>query len=132
MRYPAITLLAAIALAGVAHAQSTPPAASAPHFITISDDALLSSRVVGLNIQNANGDNLGQVEDIAFEGGEIVGVVLSVGAVLGASQRYVAIDPSSISINYTKGENKWRATMNATIDQLKSAPEFRYEGKWKR
>jgi cyclopropane fatty-acyl-phospholipid synthase-like methyltransferase len=44
----------------------------------------------------------------------------------------MAVDPSSISINYTEGENKWKATLNAQIEQLKAASEFRYEGKWKR
>ena len=82
--------------------------------------------------QNARGENLGTVEDVAQEGGQIVGVVLSVGAILGDSQRYVAVDPSSISINYIEGENKWKATLNAQIEQLNAAPEFRYEGKWKR
>lgn len=132
MRYSAITLLTAVALSGPAHAQRTPPAASAPQFITIHEDALLSSRVLGLDVQNADGEDLGRIEDIAFEGGEIVGVVLSIGDVLGTGQHYVAIDPSSISLSYIKDENKWRATMNSRIDQLKSAPEFRYEGKWKR
>jgi hypothetical protein len=75
---------------------------------------------------------MGKIEDVVFEGGQIVGVVLSVGKILGIDQRYVAVDPSSISIRYTEGEDEWHASMNATLDQLKSAPEFRYEGKWKR
>jgi hypothetical protein len=31
-----------------------------------------------------------------------------------------------------EADDKWQATMNASLDQLRSAPEFRYEGKWKR
>ena len=69
---------------------------------------------------------------MALAGGQLVGVIVSVGEVLSGSQRYIAVDPSSISIRYTEGENKWTATLNAKIDQLKAAPEFRYEGKWKR
>jgi len=132
MRSPFIISLTVLALSGLAHAQSTPPAASAPQFIEIDDDALLSSRVIGLNVQNADGESLGTLEDVALEGGQLVGVVLSVGEVLGQGQRYVAVDPSSISINYTERENKWKATLNAKINQLKAAPEFRYEGKWQR
>jgi hypothetical protein len=75
---------------------------------------------------------MGKIEDVVFEGGQISGVVLSVGEVLGSGQRYVAVDPSAISVQYTEGEDKWKATMNADLDQLKSAPEFRYQGKWKR
>lgn len=132
MRFSASLLLAALALPGAAHAQSTPPAASAPKFIAISNNAILSSRLIGLNVQGASGETMGRIEDVAFEGGQISGVVLAVGEVLGAGQRYVAVDPSGISIRYMDAEDKWQATMNASLDQLKAAPEFRYEGKWKR
>jgi sporulation protein YlmC with PRC-barrel domain len=132
MRSSVIVVLAALGLPGVAHAQNTPPASSAPRFITISNNAILSSRLIGLNVQTASGENMGKIEDVVFEGGQISGVVLSVGEVLGSGQRYVAVDPSAISIQYTEGEDKWKATMNADLDQLKSAPEFRYQGKWKR
>jgi sporulation protein YlmC with PRC-barrel domain len=132
MRSWAIALLTALGLFGFAHAQSTPPASSAPKFIAISNNAILSSRLVGLNVQSASGESMGKIEDIAFEGGEISGVVLSIGDILGSGQRYVAVDPSAISIRYMEAEGKWQATMNATLEQLRSAPEFRYEGKWKR
>lgn len=132
MRLPAILLLSALGSAGAAHAQSTPAASSATKFITISNNAILSSGLIGVDVQSASGKGLGKIEDVAFEGGQISGIVLSVGEVLGSGQRYVAVDPSSISIRYMDGEDRWHATMNADIDQLKSAPEFRYEGKWKR
>jgi sporulation protein YlmC with PRC-barrel domain len=126
------TLLVMLVLSGTAYSQSTPPAATVPKFIQIDADALLSSRLLGLNVQGGNGQNIGKIEDIALEGGQIAGVVLSVGDTMGTTQRYVAVDPSSISIKFAEAENKWSANLNATIDQLKSAPEFRYEGKWKR
>ena len=132
MHFLLINLLAVLVLSGPAGAQSTPPAASAPKFIEIDKDALLSSRLIGLNVRNTSGEDIGKIEDVALAGGQLVGVVLSIGDILGVTRRYVAVDPSSISIKYTEGENQWRATLNAKIDQLKSAPEFRYEGKWKR
>ena len=85
-----------------------------------------------MDVRNPDGDELGKIEDVALEGGQLVGVVLSVGEILGSGPRYIAVDPSSISIKYTEGENQWKATLNAKIEQLKAAPEFRYEGKWKR
>ncbi|HEX2137016.1 MAG TPA: PRC-barrel domain-containing protein [Microvirga sp.] len=132
MHFSPILLIAVLVLSGPVHAQSTPPAAPSPQFIRIDDDALLSSRLIGLNVRNSSGEEIGTIEDMALEGGQLVGVVLSVGDIVGMGQRYVAVDPSSISIRYTEGENTWRATLNAKVDQLKSAPEFRYEGKWKR
>jgi sporulation protein YlmC with PRC-barrel domain len=127
-----IVLVTTFSLTGLAQAQSTPPASGAPRFITIGNNAILSSRLIGLDVQSASGKEMGKIEDVVFEGGQIAGIVLSIGEVLGAGQRYVAVDPSSISIRYMEGENKWHASMNADLDQLKSAPEFRYEGKWKR
>lgn len=132
MRSSAFIVLIILGLAGAAQAQSTPPASGAPQFITIGNNAILSSRLIGLNVQSASGKAMGRIEDVVFEGGNISGVILSVGEVLGVGQRYVAVDPSSISIRYAEGENKWHATMNADLDQLRSAPEFRYEGKWQR
>ncbi len=132
MRPSTMIILGAVSLWTPAHAQSTPPASGTAQFITINDSALLSSRLVGLTVQSATGEAMGRIEDIVFEGGELAGIVLSVGEVLGVGQRYVAVDPSSVSIKYTESENRWLATMNAKLDQLKSAPEFRYEGKWRR
>jgi len=131
MRSSALMVLITLSLAGEAQAQSTPPASGAPQFITISNNAILSSRLIGLDVQSASGKEMGRIEDVVFEGGQISGIVLSVGEVLGVGQRYVAVDPSAISIRYMEGENRWHATMNADLDQLKAAPEFRYEGKWK-
>src|SRR5688572_16087357 len=119
MHSPLLILLALLVLSGPGQAQSTPPAAGAPKFIQIDDDALLSSRLIGLKVQNSSGETIGKIEDVAFEGGQLSGVVLSVGDIPGQSQHYIAVDPSSISINYTEGENKWRATLNAKIEQLK-------------
>jgi sporulation protein YlmC with PRC-barrel domain len=132
MRFTATLLFAALALSGAAHAQSTPPAASAPKFIAISNNAILSSRLIGLKVQSASGETMGRIEDVVFEGGQISRVVLAVGEALGAGERYVAVDPSGISIRYMEAEDKWEAIINASLDQMKAAPEFRYEGKWKR
>ncbi len=132
MRSSALMVLVTLGFVGVAQAQNTPPASSAPQFITISNNAILSSRLIGLDVRNASGKGMGKIEDVVFEGGQIVGIVLSVGEILGHGQRYVAVDPSAVSIRYMEGDNKWQATMNADLEQLRSAPEFRYEGKWKR
>ena len=131
LRSPHVVFLALLALPGLALAQSTPPATSSARFVRIDDDALLSSRLIGMDVRNASGEEIGKIEDTALAGGQLVGVVLSVRDVLGG-QRYIAVDPASISIKYAESENTWKATLNAQIDDLKAAPEFRYEGKWRR
>jgi hypothetical protein len=132
MRLLRSLLLASVFLTGVAYAQSTPPASGEVRFISINENALLSSRLMGLDVHNEGRELLGKIEDVVFEGGQLVGIVLNLGHGSAPDARYVAIDPSSISVTYSEEEDKWRARVNAHPDQLKSAPEFRYQGKWKR
>jgi hypothetical protein len=33
-------------------------------------------------------------------------------------------------VQYDAANKTWRATMNATKDELKAAPEFKYSGQW--
>ena len=47
-------------------------------------------------------------------------------------ERYVIVRPSAVKVTYDDNDKKWHAVMNATKDQLKTAPEFKYEGRWKR
>ena len=76
----------------------------------------------------ANHD-LGKIKDVAFDGSKSVkGYIVSVGGMLGMGTRYVAVDASSIAVKYDQNDKKWHANMNATPDQLESAPEFKYEG----
>ncbi len=37
-----------------------------------------------------------------------------------------------MKVTYSENDKKWMATMDATKDQHKGAPEFKYEGRWKR
>jgi cyclopropane fatty-acyl-phospholipid synthase-like methyltransferase len=132
MRWLRPLLLVSLFFTGFAYAQSTPPASVEVRFIAVNENALLSSALMGLDVHNETRELLGKIEDVVFEGGQLVGIVLKVEQGSAPDARYVAIDPSSISVTYIEGEDKWRARVNAHPDQLKSAPEFRYEGKWKR
>jgi sporulation protein YlmC with PRC-barrel domain len=114
------------ALAGAAAAQS-----SAPHFINLQGGDILSSNVVGLEVYDNQKNDLGKIQDVAFDGSKSVkGYILSVGGFLGMGTRYVAVDPGSLNIQYDANAKKWRASMNATKDELKNAPEFKYQGQW--
>jgi hypothetical protein len=87
MRSSVLMVLVTLGTSGMAQAQSTPPASGAPQFITISNNAILSSRLIGLDVQSAGGKGMGKIEDVVFEGGQIVGIVLYVGEILGSGQR---------------------------------------------
>ena len=102
-----------------------------PSFIQVQSGDMLSSNVVGLDIYNSQNDDIGKVQDIAFDASKrVTGYILSVGGFLGMGTRYVAVNPDSLMVAYDAQNKVWKATMNATKDQLKSAPEFKYEGQW--
>jgi sporulation protein YlmC with PRC-barrel domain len=102
-----------------------------PNFIQVQSADMLSSNVVGLDIYNGQNDKIGKVQDIAFDPSkQLTGYILSVGGFLGMGTRYVAVNPSSLNVSYDAQNKVWRASMNATKDQLKSAPEFKYDGQW--
>jgi sporulation protein YlmC with PRC-barrel domain len=119
-----VAVLAALPAAALAQAQMT-------HFISLGAGDRLSSNVVGVDVyDNANND-LGKIADIAFDGTKsLKGYVLSVGGFLGMGTHYVVVDADSVKIKYDMGDKKWHANMNATKAELKSAPEFKYEGEW--
>ena len=100
-------------------------------FVAIPNSDELSSKVVGLDIYNDNNQDIGQIKDIALnQNGQTQAYVLSVGGFLGMGEHYVAVNPSAVKVTYNDSDKKWHASMNATTDQLKAAPEFKYSGRW--
>jgi len=105
---------------------------SAPDkYVQVSRADELSSKIVGLDIYNSSNQDIGRIKDIALDPqGQAVAYIVSVGGFLGIDQHYVAVRPSAVDVSYDASTKKWRATMDATVDQLKAAPEFRYSGSW--
>jgi sporulation protein YlmC with PRC-barrel domain len=104
---------------------------SGSEFVSIPKSDNLSSNVVGLDVYNNDNKNIGQIKDIAINPqGRTQALILSVGGFLGMGDHYVAVNPSDVKISYNDSDKKWHATMNATANQLKSAPEFQYNGRW--
>lgn len=102
-----------------------------PNFIQVQNTDMLSSNVVGLDIHNSQNDNIGKIQDIAFDTSrKVTGYILSVGGFLGMGTHYVAVNPDAVMVSYDAQNKVWKATMNATKDQLKQAPEFKYGGQW--
>lgn len=100
-------------------------------FVTIAGSDDLSSTVVGLDVYNDDKQEIGRIKDIALnQNGQTQAYILSVGGFLGIGAHYVAVNPSLVKVSYNDSEKEWHASMNATSDQLKSAPEFKYSGRW--
>lgn len=126
----AIAVVGTAIFAGAAWSQATAPVPSI-QYMTVKPEAVLSSNVVGLEVYNGSNENIGKIADLVIDREALSGYVLSVGGFLGMGERYVAVQPSSVAITWDASGKKWKASANATKDQLKTAPEFKYEGKWK-
>ena len=98
-------------------------------FASVPAKADLSTKVVGLDVYNNSKQDIGTIKDIAYNGNTIDGYILSVGGFLGIGDHYVVVRPSALNISYNTSDNKWHATMNASADQLKGAPEYKYPSK---
>ena len=126
-----ITLVTAVTSDNDASA-SAAGAAAAPRFLKLQNGDMLSSNIIGVDVyDNANHD-LGAVKDVVFDSSKAVkGYIVSVGGFLGIiGTHYVAVDADSMKIKYDNNDRKWHANVNASKDELKNAPEFKYEGEW--
>ncbi len=95
-------------------------------FVSIPQNEKLSSELVGLEVYNNDNQDVGKIKDIAVDHDGIRAYILGVGGFLGMGDRYVAVSPDAVKVSYNDKDKTWHATINATADQLKSAPEFKY------
>jgi hypothetical protein len=127
------TILAAtliLSLPAMALAQATAPNPKVQP-ATVPSGAVLSYDVIGLKLTNGANENVGEIKDLVMDNGHLDGYIVSVGGFLGMGERYIDVTPSSIGISYDSTKKEWKGVINATKDELKSAPEFKYEGKFK-
>ena len=123
---------------------------------TISESSLhgdwRASKVAGLSVYNDKNESIGTINDLLMDkSGNIKAVVLGVGGFLGMGEHLVAVPydkvkfvdqpvPSATassnksssttgSTSSTSSKNPWypdHAVFNATKDELKAMPEFKY------
>jgi sporulation protein YlmC with PRC-barrel domain len=101
------------------------------HFVTLDKNDMLGSNVIGVDVYDMSNHDIGTIKDVAFDGSKTLkGYIVSVGGFLGMGTHYVAVDADSVKVKYDSADKKWHANMNASKDELKAAPEFKYEGEW--
>ena len=94
---------------------------------------MLSSNVVGLDVYNDQNNDVGKIQDIVFDNSKkMIGYIVSVGGFLGMGTHYVAVDPDAVKVTLDASNKAWRATMNATKDQLKADPRVQIPGSMER
>ena len=111
---------------------ATTTAVATETFTSAKPTDVLSYNLIGLNVTNGQNETVGEIKDLILSQGQLAGYIVSVGGFLGMGERYVIVRPSAVKVNYSESDKKWTAMMNATKDQLKGAPEFKYEGRWDR
>ena len=121
-----VVVLAAGALvaSSVAFAQSTPPASG------LMTAVPTSSRTVTdwykQDVYDPSHNKIGQVSDVLVgQNGQINALIIGVGGVLGAGEKDVAVNFSSV--REQSDNNKTYLTMNTTKDALSAAPGFKYD-----
>ena len=126
----AVALMASGAFSGAALAQTAPTPTNKPIFLTVEEGPAVYSSLKGLNVKNAGDETVGEIADVVIDGHNVNAYILSVGGFLGAGTHYVAVAPAALTVTWNDSDKKWNARINATKDQLKAAPQFKYEGRF--
>ncbi|NJL08492.1 MAG: PRC-barrel domain containing protein [Methylacidiphilales bacterium] len=104
---------------------------------------VLASELLDANIYGSDGAAIGEINDIVVDqAGQVHAVVFGVGGLLGMGEKNVAVPFKSLQVSQIPSgaarssdratsssdwNNRNRITLNATKDQLKSAPEFKVQ-----
>jgi sporulation protein YlmC with PRC-barrel domain len=155
-KYLAAALLGTALLTGAAYAAETAPTdRSNINTAVHKEGQWRSSKLIGVNVYNESNDKIGDIQELIVDkAGKVENVVLGVGGFLGMGEHYVAVpmeklkwvnEPVKTSSTAapaeksTVGSNsrparevneKWypdHAVFNATKDQLKAMPQFKYD-----
>ena len=140
MRLIPAVLLACTLATPMAMAQNTAMTPSAAEAPISAAGQWRASKLVGVNIYNEQDDKIGQIDDVIVDSsGKVDGVVVSVGGFLSMGEHNVMMKLNQIKFANKAGttttgssssdSKQWypdRGTVNATKDQLKAMPQFKY------
>jgi len=153
-KYLAAALLGSALLTGAALAETATTDRSNINTAVHKEGQWRSSKLIGVNVYNDNNDKIGDIQELIVDkSGKVENVVLGVGGFLGMGEHYVAVpmeklkwvnepvrtssttaptDKSTVGANNRPAratDEKWypdHAVFNATKDQLKAMPQFKY------
>lgn len=105
------------------------PTTVAMTFYTVQAADMLASSLMDLDVHNLQNEEIGEIEDLIIDNGKTIrAVIISVGGFLGIGERTVAVQPSSVVITREgTGAGNLKAVVNTTREDLKKAPEFKFE-----
>ena len=101
---------------------AAPAPSTTPQFVNLESTDMLSSNVVGLDIRNNQNNDVGKIQDIAFDSSKkVTAYILSVGGFLGMGTRLVVVPYDLLKF----ADNKVLLP-GGTKEGLKMLPEFKY------
>ena len=107
-----------------ARPQSTTPSATSADMT--STEAFRTSKLIGTNVKNNDGDTIGEVEDLIISSGDqMLQAILSVGGFLGIGERHVAIPFKDLKVTHVN--NNPEVFYQATKAELEGMPKFSYD-----
>ncbi len=108
------------------------PAAVVVTYYAVQPVDMTASNLMGTQVRNLQDERIGEIEDLVIGGGrEIAAVVIGVGGFLNIDERHAALPPSAVVLT-RQPDGTLRAVVDATRDQLRNSPEFRFEGNVRR
>jgi len=155
-KYLAAAMIGTALLTGAAFAETATTDRSNINTAVHKEGQWRSSKLIGVNVYNDNNEKIGDIQELIIDkSGKVENVVLGVGGFLGMGEHYVAVpmeklkwvndpvrtsstaapadkDKSTVGTNNRPAratDEKWypdHAVFNATKDQLKAMPQFKY------
>lgn len=91
------------------------------------DGSINASQLMGMKVENPNGDNVGEIGEVVLDdGGKVEGIVVDVGGFLGVGERPVLLDWKDVKL--AGSGNDVTANVNATVESLKAMPAYERAG----
>ena len=96
-------------------------------FYTHRVGEMRASKLIGAKVTNAANELVGDINEIVLgKDGKVAAVIVGVGGFLGLGEREVAISYSGLKFA-KDSNNRDVITVNATKDQLKAAPTWKWD-----
>ncbi|MFC0387144.1 PRC-barrel domain-containing protein [Muricoccus vinaceus] len=108
------------------------PGAVVIPYYTVQTADMTAGNLMRTEVRNLQDERIGRIEDLVIGNGrEVTAVVIGVGGFLGIGERFAAVPPSAVVLTRSP-DGLLRAVVDATRDQLRSSPEFRFDGNLRR
>jgi sporulation protein YlmC with PRC-barrel domain len=90
-----------------------------------------ASKLTGADVINAQGDKIGDIDEVVFGSNGQPRLILSVGGFLGMGEHRVALDWNKVKLARDK-DGDLKARLDMTKDRLQALPEYKFDSKTSR